>query len=405
MHSTEKRTKLLQIFSSTQRAGVEEYALTIASAAVKEGWDVYVAFPKREMTASLVQNFQEKGVMYRPLEIAETDTSTLKTIRTYLPSLMRTVRLLLITKPDVVHISLPWPENCLGSIVACGLLKIPTAVVFQLCPFLVPMNQNRLKIYDWARARNQQWIAVSENNRSIICKLFQMPSNEVIRIYNGAKVTPTVNQDSDDDIALLRRQVRQELQVAENTQIALTVARLNSQKGHEDLIPTIPDLTKDFPDLKFVLIGDGQLREQLLNKVREYGVEDKVFFLGYRSRTDVIRFLKSADIFVFPTRYEGQPFALCEAMAYGLPIITTDASGIPEIVQDKMHGLLCRKEDSRGLLEAISWALRHPTDMQEMAQKAQQRIQEFSEERMVTETLNVLHKLCQLSGNLIQINV
>ena len=394
MNFAEKKFRLLQISPSTQRAGVEEYALTIASAALKEGWDVHVAFPNRVATASLVQNFEEKGVTYHSLEIAESDIQKLKTLRIYLPHVIRTIGVLLKSKPDVVQINLPWPEHCFGSIVACAVLNIPAAVVFQLSPFLIPLNKSRLKIYAWARSRNQQWIAVSENNRNIICQLFQMQCDEVLRIYNGVKVKPTANQNSQEEITTLRRQVRQELQLPENSRIALTVARLNSQKGHKDLIPAIPQLTKQFPDLRFVWVGDGELQEELLNQLRAGGVEDKVLFLGYQS--DIPKFLKSADIFVFPTHFEGgQSFALSEAMAYNLPIITTDASGIPEVVKDKVHGLVCRKENSDELLEAIRWALTHPILMEEMSQKAQQRIREFSEEKMLTETLSALHKLIQ----------
>ena len=65
------------------------------------------------------------------------------------------------------------------------------------------------------------------------------------------------------------------------------------------------------------------------------------------------------------------------------------------MVKDKVHGLVCRKENSDELLEAIRWALTHPVFMEEMAQKAQQRIREFSEEKMLTETLSALHKFIQ----------
>jgi glycosyltransferase involved in cell wall biosynthesis len=156
----------------------------------------------------------------------------------------------------------------------------------------------------------------------------------------------------------------------------------------------IPHLIKEFPDVKFVWVGDGELREDLINKVREYGIEDKVLFLGYRS--DVPRLLKSADLFVFPTHYEGQPFALLEAMGHGLPIVTSDASGIPELIENRVHGLLFRTGDSCDLSEALRWALMHSDSMKEMARNAQQRVQEFSEERMVKETLGVLKKLADL---------
>lgn len=70
-------------------------------------------------------------------------------------------------------------------------------------------------------------------------------------------------------------------------------------------------------------------------------------------------------------------------MIYDLPIVSTNASGIPEIVKNNVHGLLCDPGDSYGFLENILWALRHPKQMQLMAQNARSRAQEFSEEKMV----------------------
>jgi glycosyltransferase involved in cell wall biosynthesis len=218
----------------------------------------------------------------------------------------------------------------------------------------------------------------------------------VLCIYNGIKVKPTSINCTNEDITTLRRQVREELGVDETSQLALTVGRLNSQKGYNELVQVIPHLIKEFPDVKFVWVGDGELREDLINKVREYGIEDKVLFLGYRS--DVPRLLKSADLFVFPTHYEGQPFALLEAMGHGLPIVTSDASGIPELIENRVHGLLFRTGDSCDLSEALRWALMHSDSMKEMARNAQQRVQEFSEERMVKETLGVLKKLADLEN-------
>lgn len=374
------------IFPSTQRGGVEEYALTIASAAVKDSWEVHAAFPKTDGTASLIQDFQVQGVHYHRLEIAQESTNKLKTIVRHFLHLVRTVFLLLEVKPNVIQINLPWADQCLGSILACGLLKIPTIVVFQLMPFCISISSFRLKLYAWARARHQQWIAVSKHNRQLLCESFQIGLEQVLCIYNGT----TINCDR-SDIDTLRTQIRHYLGVPETSRLALTVGRLHSQKGHSDLIEAIPHLIREFPEVIFVWVGDGEQREFLHNKVREYQVEHQVIFVGYRS--DVPRWLKSADLFVFPTHYEGQPFALLEAMAHNLPIVASDASAIPELIENQVHGLLFRTGDSCDLLENLRTALRNPDMVQKLAQNAQLRVQEFSEERMIQETLMVLRQI------------
>lgn len=399
--------KLLVIFPSTQRGGVEEYSLKIASAACHEKWEVHGAFPETAGTASLIKDFTEKEITYHPLEIAEVSIPSWEEISeknlgilsilpslivprlqfdlSKLPHFLRSLLLLLQIQPDVVMINLPWPDYGMGSILACGLLKIPTLVVFQLIPAPLSLSNIKQKLYTWARKRKQEWLGVSQNNCQFICESFKIPIDELHCIYNGAK---EFTYKKPENLIELRTQVRQELGLSATSKIALTVARLSSQKGYDYLIPTIPHLCKEFPELKFVWVGDGEQREFLVNLVKEYGVHDRVLFLGHRS--DVPRLLQGADLFVFPTHYEGQPFAVLEAMGYGLPVIASATNGIPEVIENHVHGLLTRTGDSCDLLEAIRWALRNPQAMEAMAKKSQLRVQDFSEEKMIQETLALL---------------
>lgn len=243
MNVSKKKLRLLEIFPSTVRGGAEEYALTIASAATKYGWDVRAAFPKADKTVSLVNEFCENNVRYHPLDIRETENSPLR--------LARTIALLIRIKPDVVHIILPWQSHGFMSIIACGMLKIPTVVTFQLAPYKLSFSNNNLS-------------------------------------------------------------------------------------------------------------------------------------------SDIPKLLKAADLFVFPTHFEGLPFSPIEAMAHDLPVVASNASSIPEIIENKVHGLLFRKGDSCDLLETLRFALRNPTMMQEMAENAKLRVKDFSEEKMVTKTLELI---------------
>ncbi len=259
--------RLLLIFPSTQRGGVEAYALTIATAAAKHGWEVHTAFPNTEGTASLIQDFQVQGINYHQLEIAEKSTNKLTAVVKHFLHLLRTVLLLLKIKPDVIQINLPWCDRCLGSILACGLLKIPTLVVFHLMPSQISISRIRLKLYAWARARNQKWMAISKHTCKLVSESFQIPLEQVLCIYNGTKLIVGTNSSDREDINTLRTQVRQELGLPETSRIALTVGRLHPQKGHLDLIPAIPHIIKEFPEVRFVWVGDGELREYLNNKV------------------------------------------------------------------------------------------------------------------------------------------
>lgn len=385
--------RLLIITPSTLRGGVEEYTLKITSAAVEKGWDVHAAFPKTEGTVSLIQDFIAQEVTYHPLAIAETNHRRRSSLQKDLPNLIRTATLLLRVQPDVVQIVLPYTNHCYGSILTCGMLRVPTLVRFGLVPNIFTFTPRQLKLYAWARSRNQQWMTVSDNNRRLVCESFCIPENQVLRIYNGTQLATQKMMCSREESIALRHQIRQALGLPADSRLVLTVGRLDPQKGYSDLIAVIPHLIKEFPDLKFVWVGEGPQRDRLLTRLKKYGIEKEVLLLGYRS--DVPKLLAAADLFVFPTLYEGHSSALMEAMAYGLPVIASDASGIPEVIEDKVHGLLFYTGDSCDLLEKLRWGLRHPEEMREIAKNAQCRAQDFPKQKMTEETLGALKKLAE----------
>lgn len=398
------------IFPSSQRGGVEEYGLKISKAALETGWEVCTAFPDAPEIQLLAKDFSDLGASYQALSIQEPEISGLEEIgATYksllpilanliipriifdfskLPHFIHTLILLLRIKPSVVMINLPWHDYAMGSILACACLKIPTVVNFHLIPNQQPIGRIKSSLYKWAYRRQQKWIGISRSNCRHIAQTFHIAEHEVCCIYNGIDIEDNSIEDLFQENLRLNNEVRQELSIPEDSIILLTVARLSSQKGHDFLIPAIPHLIRDFPKLRFVWIGDGEKRQFLQELVESYGIANYVLFPGHRR--DIPRFLAAADIFILPTYYEGQPFALLEAMAYGLPAIATAVNGIPEVMEHKVHGLLTRKGNSCDLLEAIRWALRHPSEMGEMAKNAELRVREFSQESMLKETLKLL---------------
>ncbi len=400
--------KLLIIVPSTSRGGVEEYSLKIAAHSKQAGWDVNLAFPKKPGTESIIADAGKAGINYHKLNVAETKIPTFQEISSQhqallpilkrliiprlkfdwsiIPHFFRTLFLLIKIRPKAVLLILPWPEYGFGSILACSFLKIPSLLVFQLAPHTLSIKKWKKKLYHWAHRRKQTWVGVSKSNCRCISQSFGLPPEKVLCIYNGASFQTNRGSLTDN----IRKRVKQELGLSEESTMALTVARLNDQKGHDFLIPAIPHLKEEFPNLKFVWVGDGEKKAYLQQLLKEYNCSDQVLFLGYRS--DVPRLLQAADLFVFPTYYEGQPFALLEAMAYGAPIITSSTDGIPEVITHKVQGLLSRKGDSADLLEAIRWALRNPSQMATMAQKAQIKVQDFSQEKMLDQTFALLNE-------------
>ena len=368
------------------RGGAEEYALCIGTAAVNRGWETHVAFPERDGTAQLRHDFTSNGTCYHSLEISQVAGHRSH----FLVQVVRIIALLLKLKPDAVHLSLQFPDQCMAGIAACALLNFPAVIAFQLVTDELSVTDGQFRLMNWARKRNQQWIAISDNNRELLSKIFHVSKDDIVLVYNGPVFGKDDNlKNKKQDII---KEVRKELEFSDSDIIVLTVGRLHRQKGYSYLIPAIPHILKKHPNTRFVWVGEGEQRSELESLLKEYGVDHRVTLLGYRK--DVPRLILAASIFLFPTLFEGgSSIALLEAMSYGLPIVASNASGIPEVVEDNVHGVLFRKADSCSLQAAIDWSLDHPEKMEEMAVSAGKRVKEFSNEIMSDKTLGLVEKM------------
>jgi glycosyltransferase involved in cell wall biosynthesis len=241
------------------------------------------------------------------------------------------------------------------------------------------------------RTCKQKYIAVSEQNRDLIAQMFHMPAKSIEVVPNGAD--PAVFACTADERAAGRAKLREELGLPPETRLLLTVGRLSNQKGHDLLVPVMAHVIERHPDVRFIWAGEGPNEKDLKALLEQYGVEKFTTLLGRRG--DIPHLLNSSDLFVHPTRFEGQPFSMLEAMAAGLPIVTTQASGITEVLEDRVHGLLGRVEDVRDLRENLFFALDHPDDMRAMAERARLRLEAFTEAKMIERTLTLLTDLCR----------
>jgi glycosyltransferase involved in cell wall biosynthesis len=137
--------------------------------------------------------------------------------------------------------------------------------------------------------------------------------------------------------------------------VALAVSRLTAQKGIDVAIRALASLPED---VVLVVLGEGPERAALERLTRELGVEHRVFLLG--RVPDVAAWLRRADVFVHPARWEGFGLAVLEAMLAGLPVVATNVSSLPELVVDGETGLLVPADDAAALAAAVSSALERP---------------------------------------------
>ncbi|MEZ6191211.1 MAG: glycosyltransferase [Phycisphaerales bacterium] len=134
----------------------------------------------------------------------------------------------------------------------------------------------------------------------------------------------------------------------------LTVGRMASVKGMPVLLDAIKQLQASHPDIKLTVVGDGPERKDFERRAGELGIADRVEFVGYQSQSQVRERLSATDVFVLPSFAEGVPVVLMEAMAAGVPVVTTRIAGVAELVDDGTSGRLVPPGDKNSLADAIN---------------------------------------------------
>jgi len=196
-----------------------------------------------------------------------------------------------------------------------------------------------------------------------LVKLRHFPADKIIPIQGG--IAPPL---ADNEAGL---RLHQELGLPADSLLVGTVAVLEPIKGHLVLLDAVRQLQPEFPKAHFVFVGEGQLRPQLEVYLRAHQLDGSVSLLGHRP--DVPEIVNAFDIFAFPSRHEGLPYAIQEAMALSKPIVASRVGGIPEEIDDGKSGLLVPPGDSGALADALRKLLRSAALRLEFGRAAQEK--------------------------------
>jgi glycosyltransferase involved in cell wall biosynthesis len=374
------------VFASREDAGAERYVRVVAQCALRRGWVVHAGFPCSEATIELRWELRASGAHCHRLALATRQPRTrVHALRTAVAQAWVTLGFLLRTRPGAVLVVLAHPDQLPGTVIAAALYPALSLASVQLVPPDLRFTNARRSLYGVSRGLGQRWVALSADNRARLARALGWDDTRIDVIYNGIEV-PDVRPD---ERAKLRRRLRAELSLPVGAKLLLTVGRLNRQKGHDLIVGSIPVVAAEHPDAFWVWVGEGPEREPLMRALELERAQNRVLMLGFRD--DVPRLLAAADLFVFPSRYEGAPFALLEALASELPVVVSDAGPLPEIVRDGAEGRVAPSEDPDALAAITSWALLHTVDMRRMAAAGRDRVRsDFSREAMCDRTLALL---------------
>lgn len=213
-------------------------------------------------------------------------------------------------------------------------------------------------------------IAVSNETRRFCIEQMKVRSRKMITVYNGVNVQ---DYDARNITLSVRNDFRKGLGLSNTDSVVLTVARLAPEKGHRYLIEAAVQVLKQKPDVHFLFVGEGPLRSTLEEQVRAINLQERIHFLGLRR--DIAKFLSITNLFVLPAiNNEAMPLSVLEAMASGVPVISTDVGGIREVIENGSSGLVVPPANSEALARAILRLLNDPALSKTMGEYARQRV-------------------------------
>jgi glycosyltransferase involved in cell wall biosynthesis len=177
-------------------------------------------------------------------------------------------------------------------------------------------------------------------------------ARKIVEFHHGF----VFNTISKEEQVRFHREVREELHLEPDSILVGLVAAFHERKGHDLLIEAAPSLLEAFPKIRFLFIGDtsssGNVYEQKIRTMlSERGLEKVFIWTGFRS--DMPRIYSALEAVVLPSRMEGMPNTLIEALGYGIPVVATEVGGVRSIIRENVHGRVIPVDDSAALAGAI----------------------------------------------------
>ena len=269
------------------------------------------------------------------------------------------VRLLRRERIDVLH-SHKFGSNVWAALLA-PLGRVPVLIAHEHTWSYEGQPLRRLLDRELIARRSAAFVAVSREDRRRMIEVERIPADAVTFVPNGIDALPQGDG----------ARVRRELGVDADAPLLGAVAVLRPQKGLDVLIRAVAEAARELPAVRVAIAGEGPERGRLEELATELGVADRVLLLGHRS--DVPDLLAAFDVAVSSSWFEGSPLAALEYMDAGLPVVATRVGGMPDLIEDRVHGRLVEPGDPGALAAAIVEVVRDRDRAAEMGARARER--------------------------------
>jgi len=227
-------------------------------------------------------------------------------------------------------------------------------------------------------------ICCSNYMASQISETFNVPREKICVIRNGVNVSKF---DIKIDVQAVRKRYAKP-----NEKIVVYVGRLVHEKGVHVLIGAVPKVLDVLPNVKFVIVGEGGMKEYLLKEAWDFGVSHHVFFTGFIDKSMLVSIYKASDVAVFPSLYEPFGITALEAMAAKAPVVVSDTGGLAEIVEHDRTGVKFFANNVGSLAWSITRILLDPSYAEWIRSNAYRKVQETYNWSRIAEEVKILYQ-------------
>lgn len=340
-----KKKKILYVITKSVWGGAQRYVFDLATNLPKDGFDVAVAFGGNGI---LFEKLADAGIRTLQINGLERDISFVSEIR----AALNLLKIFFKEKPNIIHLNST----------KAGALGAPLAFLFKLAT-LNFKPKVVFTVHGWGFKEDRPVLfRFAIFLTSLISSLFQdrliiinhsdfknakkfIPQKKLSLIHNGiARID-----------FLPTKEARNKFPNKNNDIIVGTVAELTKNKGLIHLINAIDKINTEhkISNVKCFIVGDGEDKEKLQNKINSLGLQNKIILTGFVA--NAASCINGFDIFVLPSVKEGLPYTIMEAMAAGKPVIATNVGGIPDLINHGVNGLISRPKDPADLAKKLQY--------------------------------------------------
>lgn len=263
-------------------------------------------------------------------------------------------------------------------------LAVLTAIIGNTVPLILarrvdfPLKKNFFSKKKYAHLAIKKIICVSDKIKDIVIESTHQPE-KCTTVYDGVDLHRFDGKGA-------KGTIRKELGITDDYKLIGNIAAIAPHKDYFTFLNTVKILQGKIK-AKYLIAGEGPMREEIENRIIELNLHEDVFVLGFRK--DVENVFADLDVLLYTSKEEGLGSTLLDAMAYGLPIVAAEGGGIPEIVKTEFNGLTAPVQDAQKLSEHVLRMFNDSALREKLVANAKEFVKGFSKQAMAKQTLDV----------------